>query len=121
MKGETKTYVMAKICGDANENFYVFAEGYYCPLNGVFYKDIFTDTKMAVGSYKNDSDSSSFDDSLLIYNVKRVSYNQLVRIVKFMSGEDIQLYQNHVKYMKQLSDGCRRQAKEGNNFVSSLK
>ena len=127
MRETNKTYVMAKICGDSSDSFYVFAKECYNPLKGVFYKDILTGTKMETGKIPGtvrsniESGLLSFKDSLLIYGVRYISYEQIVTALKMVNDEYIQFYNEHLNYMKQISDTCRKQVSEGKNFIKNLK
>ena len=123
----SKTYVMAKICGDPSDSFYVFAKESYSPLKGVFYKDILTGTKMETGkipgTVRNNIESGllSFKDSLLIYGVRYVSYEQIVTALKMMNDEYIQFYNEHLNYMKQISDTNRKQVSKEKKFIKNLR
>ena len=123
----SKTYVMAKICGDPMDSFYVFAKESYNPLKGVFYKDILTGIKMETGKISGtvrdniESGLLSFKYSLLIYDVRYVPYEQIVTVLKMMNDEYIQFYNEHLNYMKQISDTDREQVNKEKNFIKNLK
>ena len=127
MGDASKTYVMAKICGDPSDSFYVFAKESYSTLKGVFYKDILTGTKMETGKIPGtvrsniESGLLSFKDSLLIYGVRYVSYEQIVTALKMMNDEYIQFYNEHLNYMKQISDTSRKQVSEEKKFIKNLR
>ena len=123
----SKTYVKAKICGDTMDNFYVFAKESYNPLKGVFYKEILAGTKMETGKISRtvhnniESGLLSFKDSLLIYDIRYVSYEQIVTSLKMMNDEYIQFYNEHINYMKQISNTSCKQVSEGKKFIKNLK